>query len=326
MRGSKALNEQADAAARLRRLRAQGVLSEEEYQREIAGLRGDTGELRLTWANRWKAGRDSTRSFRHSMRWSFFGCVVVIALIGTYFFGKARSLAEARGEISGPAQVGGDAPIERASLFGSSSPWTVETTTDPMTDATVSQANATFEGNQFKFEVSASCASTSDITYAITSFDQDGEPAEMRSELSPSGSIWIHYQLRADRQKPVNEVASDPQYTNQILLRSSGVRPQQDWRSFDGDAAEPIARASVVTARLFMQSGEEVIRWPQDDPNFRKALKPCLDARGAERERLTSERAQFEQQQQARAGVERQERIRDNIRQGNSPDDNVYAM
>jgi hypothetical protein len=87
-----------------------------------------------------------------------------------------------------------------------------------------------------------------------------------------------------------------------------------------------MARGRHIAVRLFLPTGEETIQWSQANPRFLKAVKPCIDARGAERERLTVERVQYEQEQQAQAERERQERIRYNIENGNPADDTIRAM
>jgi hypothetical protein len=108
------MEDRVDAFARLKRLHTEGVLSDEEYEREKGALKGEAGPLELGWKERWAASWGATSDIRRSLRWSFVGCVIAVALIGTYFFGKAASLAEARGEVSGPAQTEGENSTERA--------------------------------------------------------------------------------------------------------------------------------------------------------------------------------------------------------------------
>jgi hypothetical protein len=299
------MDDRVDAFARLNRLRAEGVLTDAEYEREKALLMGNDRPLELGWRERWAAGREATSDMRRSLRWSFLGCVIVIALIGTYFFGKARTLAEARGEISGPAETASNTSNASGSLFGSESAWTIQTTTDPMTDATVNQASATFEGNRFNIEVGVSCSSTGDISYTATSFDKAGEPAEMRTEANWQRS-WIPFQMRADDDQPLSWATSNPQYNNQISLNSEPVQ------FFMGkpvdDRAEGMAAASNIVLRLFMPTGEETIKWSQADTALRSLLTPCLSQRQAERDRLAAEQASKEREEAAeRARAPREE-------------------
>lgn len=296
------MDDRVDAFARLNRLRAEGVLTDAEYEREKAALMGNARPLTLGWRERWAAGREATRDMRRSLRWSFVGCVIVVALIGTYFFGKARTLAEARGEISGPAQTTADASTKGGSLFGSESPWTIQTTTDPMTDASAALASATFEGNQFNVEVGVSCSSTGDIGYTATSFDKDGRPAEMRSEIRTSGydgqtRVFIPFQMRADDNEPLSWSNSNPDYNNRIELNSEPVQFYMG-KPID-DRAEGMAAASKIVLRLFMPTGEETIEWSQTDPSLRNLMAPCLSQRQATRDQLAEEQSRKEREEAA---------------------------
>lgn len=113
------MDDPIDAFARLNRLRSQGILTDAEYEREKATLMGELGPSDSgpgqRWADAWKA----TGDMRRSLRWSFLASVIVIALIGAYFFGKARTLAEARGELGAsdvlrPEAVSGQVPERNA--------------------------------------------------------------------------------------------------------------------------------------------------------------------------------------------------------------------
>ena len=299
------MEDRVDAFARLKRLHTEGVLSDEEYEREKAKLMGrDPAERKASWAERWAIGQEFGKGLRGSMRLWFIASVAVILLIGTYFFGKAASLAESRGELAGaaPEDEGG------GGLFAADSPWEVQTSTDPMTDATVTQAVAAFEGSQFNVEVSVSCSSTGDIAYTATSFDKDGKPAEMRvTAIPPSvigapagsqsitvprvtpGRLTIGFQMRADNNPFLSWSTTNPQYNNQVVLESAPVQPLFEDGS-GGDHAEQMASASKVVLRLFMGAGEETIEWPQTEPSFRDVVGPCLEQRQATRTKLTRER------------------------------------
>lgn len=295
------MDDQTDAFARLKRLHVEGVLSDAEYERAKAGLMGNVSPVQPSLREHWAAGREATGGIRRSLRWSLIGCVVVVALIGTYFFGKARTLAEARGEIAGTTQASDDASVADKPLFGSDNTWTFESTTDPMTDATVNQASGTFEGHQFNVQVSVSCSSVGDIKYTATSFDKGGKAAEMRSQANWERS-WIPFQIRADDGQAISWSTNNPPYNNQVTLASSPVSPVY---GSSPEKADEIAAASKVALRLFMSTGEETIEWSQADPAFRNLMTPCLLQRQAERDRLTAEQAKKEREdvaEQARAG------------------------
>lgn len=290
------MEDRVDGFARLKRLHAEGALSDAEYEAEKARLMGGSGSPRQgSWQDRWREGREATRDMRRWMRWSFVGAALVVVLIGVWFFGKAYSLAEARGELGDEASA--QASREGGHLFGSQSPWTIQTTTDPMTDATVRQAIATFEGARFNVEVAIACSTGGDITYNATTFDKEGQPAEMRTEIGYNGGTTIPFQMRADENPALSWSSYNPQYSNQIVLKSDPVAPLYSDGS-GGDNAEQMAGAVNVTLRLFMTSGEETIKWPQGDASFRNVVEPCLAERQATREKLTREREEAEHVQE----------------------------
>jgi hypothetical protein len=247
---------------------------------------------------------------RGAVRLSLIGCVAVIALIGTYFFGKAASVAETRGELSS-----GTSSDERDGLFAANSPWEVHSSTDSMTDVAVTQAVATIEGNQFNVEVSVSCNSVGDIAYSATSFDKSGKPAEMRTEVTTSATrywgvngnrrevssgVSIPFQVRADGQPALSWSDANPQYSNQIRFQAGEVYPSSE------DTVEQLAAASNVALRLFMATGEETVELPQGDATFRKVIEPCLEQRMAKRAELIAAHEQKEaaERRQAQAYID----------------------
>jgi hypothetical protein len=189
-----------------------------------------------------------------------------------------------------------------------------------MSDATVTQAIATFEGSQFNIEVAASCSSAGDIAYTATTFDKEGSPAEMRvTAIPPSvigapagsqsytaprvtpGRLAIGFQMRADDNPPLALSTANPEYNNQIALRSGPVQFYMG-KPLD-DEAEEMAAASRIVLRLFMPTGEETIEWSQADPGLRQLMSPCLSMRQAERADLAAAHAESEQRQAAEAAA-----------------------
>lgn len=296
------MNNDTDAFARLQRLRAQGVLTDAEYEQQKAALMGRSEPGAARWEERRTLGREIGGGMWGSTRWWLLGSVFVILLIGAYFFGKAASLAESRSEIAGASESGGDTSAESASFFDAESVWDVQSVTDAMTDATVTQATATFKGNQFDIEVGISCSSNGDTRYTAASFDKAGQPAEMRSRVVTFGApydvgTWVDYQVRADDGPAVSGVVRNPEYNNQISLHSGGVH-------FLGgqlveDTTHRIAAASNVVLRLFMLNGEETIEWDQSDPDLRNLLAPCLAQRQAEIDRQMAEQAEAQRKEAA---------------------------
>ena len=102
-------NDLGGALSRLERLREQGTLTDAEYQqqkRALSDLRQPA--TRLKWGDAWKEGREFDRGLRQGMLPWFVASVVVVFAIGGYFFFKAHSLAEQRGELvsrSEPAEI-----------------------------------------------------------------------------------------------------------------------------------------------------------------------------------------------------------------------------
>jgi hypothetical protein len=246
---------------------------------------------------------------RRPLRWSLLASVLVVALIGTYFFGKAASLAEARGELAGASTEPAGSSAATDSSADDSGVWEVSESTDPMTDATVRKAFATFEGNQFDVEVAVTCSSTGEVAYTATSFDKDGKPAEMRATATaasfthpPAGSqqanftpslipghVTIAFQMRADDEPPVSLAVTNPEYNNQVLLG----------RGTGGVDAEKMAAASRVVLRLFMTTSEETIELPQSDRAFRSVVQPCVQQWRAEQQQAAAEREQAEAKDRA---------------------------
>jgi hypothetical protein len=228
-------------------------------------------------------GREVGRGMRGPLRWWFLATVVVVALIGTYFFGKAASLAETRGEFT--LWGSPDSSSDESATADDSGIWQISESSDPMTDATVRQAFATFEGNQFDIEVSVTCSSNGDVTYTATSFDKNHEGAPMRSRTIPFGysaGVHVDYQLRTDDEPPVSLVTTNPPYTNQVQLRPGT----------GGVDAEKVAGASRVVMRLFMTTGEETIELPQSDAAFRSVVDPCVQQYQAEQQQAAVDKTQ----------------------------------
>jgi hypothetical protein len=245
-------------------------------------------ERKPTWKERWALGREVGRGMRAPLRWSLLASVVLVALSATYFFGKTASLAEARGELSGPAH-GSDGTAPADSSGGGD--WAISRSTDPMTDVSTAQAAIALAGQQYDAEVTVTCGNDGNIAYSAASFDKDRQPAEMRSRVVPFGSLagtWIDYQMRADDGAARALSTLNPAYNNQIVLKSAVVGPLNDDGS-GGDEADEMAAASKVVLRLFMASGEETFEWPQNGRAFRSVVKPCLEQRHTARDRVTRE-------------------------------------
>lgn len=265
------MDEQTDLFAQLTRLHAQGLLTDGEYEEKKAALRAREhgyGPLPSSDQRREDVATFMA-SYRRNTRPWFLASFILIILIGGYFLVKASSTSPGASAASSP------------DINGDSGPWAVESKTDPMTDATVKSARAVFEGQQFNIEVEVSCTSTGTLSYSATSFDKEGKAAEMRSSFAPIGP-YITYQIRADDEAPVNLIANNPQYNNQVV-QSSNLQQYQnskghtEWLAPSVASTDRMARAAKVTLRLFMLNGEETIAMPQDSAGFRGVVDSCLD-------------------------------------------------
>lgn len=237
---------------------------------------------------------------RRPFRWSLLATALIAALVGTYLFTKTGSLAKPRGEITQAS----DSSSEPAAQSGSSDngqAWEVTTSKDPMTDATIRQASATFEGNQFDAEVNVTCNNSGEIAYSATSFGKDHQPAPMRSRTVPFGysaGVYVDYQMRADDRPAQDLVTANPDYNNQIVLRASDVLPGSG-PDPTVETAEEMAAASHVLLQLHMTTGDETFEIPQADAGFRSVVGPCLQERQAKREQLNQQQQQADAQRQS---------------------------
>lgn len=156
--------------------------------------------------------------------------------------------------------------------------WSVASEQDPMTDAAVRSATAMFSGQRFNVQVQVTCSQASPgplITYAVTSYDRNGQPAEMRSMETLSG-IHQSLQARADSDAPFYITEINPRFNNQITTSQSGVVEERSGRYYRMPASLRLARASRVVLRLSMLTGDETIELSQQDGTLRGVIDPCL--------------------------------------------------
>ena len=283
------MEDNTDAFTRLQRLRVQGVLTDAEYEKQKTQLLGQGATAHPGWRERWRTGRQTGREVRHAMWPWTIGSLVVILLIGAYFFGKGASLAEQRGELGTSTVVDVRQAPSVESDNTPDSPWTFSSKTDPMTDATLGEARATFEGTQFKIEAIVSCSSTGEMSYTATSFDKADKPAEMRSEVLGNLNTAIPFQARADGQPALSLFTSNPKFNNQVVLESGAFGAS--------DTVANLAAASKVVLRLSMLTGDETIELPQTDQGFRALVSPCIEKSNAQREKVISDQKASEERQ-----------------------------
>lgn len=292
------MNDQTDRFAELNRKRVQGELSEVEYARQKSALMDGASETGTV-------GNEQKIFQRSGVKATLLGISFLGILSATYLVGKSNAVGSAdndapsAGNQSAVVSESDSGSDEAAPVASAESNWTIQTNSDPMTDATVVQAVALLKGNQFDAEVKVSCDSQGQIKYVALSLDKEGKPAEMRSEMQASGSRYapiIRFQMRADDKGAVDLGTFNPAYNNQVILTSGGRA------TYMGQAltanAEDMASASQAVLRLFMLSGEETYRLNQADPGFRAMVEPCLSQFQARRDR---ELANYEESARAAA-------------------------
>ena len=258
------VEDQTDLFAQLARLHAQGLLTDAEYEDKKAALVAKIQESALPSSVRpGAAPSEATKHgpLRNTRVWMLV-IFVPLAIIGIYSLARTADSSSAGSGSTDAASV---------AIGSDSGPWTIESTTDPMTDAAVKSAKATFEGSQFNIEVAVSCATSGALSYTAASFDKAGKPVEMRSSASQYGAR-IPFQVRADDGKPISQFSPNPQYNNQIVLEWVPGSSRFDFLTDAGT----LASAQRVILRLFMLSGEETVTLPQDSAGFRGVVDSCL--------------------------------------------------
>lgn len=94
---------------RLAQLKAEGVLTDEEFTAQKAALLGTSdanprGSQPATFAERFREGREKSKGVRRFIRWFFGIQLVAILLIGTYFLTRGAHLEETKqAESAAPA-------------------------------------------------------------------------------------------------------------------------------------------------------------------------------------------------------------------------------
>jgi len=111
------MTDQVEALERLAKLKADGVLTEEEFAAQkaklLAGVTDAGTQSGASFGNRWAEAREKSRGVRRFFRW-FFGFIgLAAALIGVYFLTRGSTLETAREQTNqvaaSPAPVANDA-------------------------------------------------------------------------------------------------------------------------------------------------------------------------------------------------------------------------
>ena len=292
------MDDQTELFAQLTRLRAQGLLTDAEYEAKTAAVRA-RGTSHTENILGFNPGSDNSRPTTKA-RFAYGGLLflailgfagVVISQVGRSAGIKSSTAAtgvETAGTVSGAA--GADS-VANAPVKTSREGWTATTERDPMTDVSYRQVAALFSGEQSDAEVLVRCGSDGMLGYTISTFDKDGQPAPMRmneagpsiSGLAPAGSsqtgqprvspgyTFIRYEIRTGSDRPIPIMLTRPQYNNQVTL----IGPPG---SKNAALLSQLACSNTVTVRLQMPYGEETYQWGQAVEPFMSIMTPCMQA------------------------------------------------
>lgn len=148
---------------------------------------------------------------------------------------------------------------------GAGSPWTLERTSDKMTDEAIVSAVRRIETAHHLFDVTIACRNGSEITYDFTAFDTEQKPAALRRWDRELSDPAIRFQVRIDQQDAVEGYVANPRFTNELLIGSDA----------SGVTASDMANAAKLVVRLLPNGGEETFEIDQTEPNLRSVMEAC---------------------------------------------------
>lgn len=182
--------------------------------------------------------------------------------------------------------------------------WSVSSQRDPMTDATVHSATAVFSGDRYNVEVQVDCNQAQSgprVTYNVTSFERDGQPAEMRAVMTDYG-LSQSLEARADNETAFQVWNRNPRFNNRISIGEGSSFVQEE------PAGTHLARAARIAFRLSLLTGDETIEFSQQDDALQGVLNPCLEEFA--RLRQAEERLRHDRQLAAQQNKVQQEKER----------------
>jgi hypothetical protein len=148
---------------------------------------------------------------------------------------------------------------------GEGSPWTLERTSDKMTDQAIVSAVRKFETAHHLFDVAIACRNGSEITYDFTAFDTEQKAAALRRWDPELSDVAIRFQVRIDQQDAVEGYVANPRFTNELLIGAEA----------SGVTVSDMAKATKLVVRLLPNGGEETLEIDQTDPNVRSVMDAC---------------------------------------------------
>lgn len=152
-----------------------------------------------------------------------------------------------------------------SSQSGAGSPWTLERTSDKMTDEAIVSAVRKFETAHHVFDVTIACRNRSEITYDFTAFDTEQKAATLRRWDRELSDPAIRFQVRVDQENAREGYVANPRFTNELLIGPDA----------SGVTSADMAKAAKLVVRLLPNGGEETLEIDQADPNLRSVMEAC---------------------------------------------------
>lgn len=178
--------------------------------------------------------------------------------------------------------------------------WNITSAVDPLTDAEVTKATATYNATPFKAEVSISCGGPTILEYEFATFGEDqgannrGESANFQSSQFEGASI-VTFEMRLGSDPARTYAVINPRYSNTVSIlprtRSNdwgdGILAFATALIAAGSGAQipdavAAARAKRLVLKLPLQGGEALLDIDQTEPEIRNFLDECLAAFPAE--------------------------------------------
>lgn len=244
---------------RLNGLRESGVLTWEEYLVEKAKLLDDKA---VSSGSGWRLPQGLAEW--QLSRWSKLTTATIaipIGILAVHFWRTAlpSTSSAAREQTVATATAVDD-------------PWTISSTTDPMTDQTIQTASASFPAQASSIEMQISCSSTGVIRHQATSFDLSGDAVAMTSEFN--GDHWITpFAVRRDRLPPEVMRNVDPRFSNQVY-----VQTDQPTFGMTGFRRPNLWSADRLTFEFHLDGTDQTVIVDQRAPSLAGVLAPCIES------------------------------------------------
>lgn len=247
------MTKRIDELERLNQLRRSGTLNDEEYQQQKAKLLDDdAGGVK----------------FGHPRHWSFQLMLLVVLIFCAFVI---RPLIDHDDDQGAGAGTTG---------------WVVSQAKDPMTDRVTTTASTTLDGTIADIRFAISCSDAGSLEYDASSYDDDGNPVAMRTEINGNLDPAVPLEVRADQKPAVSVPTIDPRYSNEVVIQSEPVPSTVSESRLADDGAltlvDGLSLAQRLTFAFHLEHGDETIAIDQSDPALSGVLGPCIRQRKAQ--------------------------------------------